>query len=593
MKKLKVKNKGIMLLLISLYIKCLMFILVGAANGGISFTLKTLIPQVGILGIIASPILFFKERGRLKYIITVDALYSLLLIADLWYYRASGYYLDIKYIFYPALFNPLNNSLFNPSITDILFIVDIIIMIIFYNKLKVTKKRNILGGFLGISISAIIVFGWHYAFDIKQINPSIKFIQNHWESSYNPGTKASYRSPLGNHIYESYLTLKKVTKEKNQNEIKKVDEWLTWNDEGLPNNKYYGLSKGQNMVFLQIEALENFVINQSVYGQEITPNLNKFVNNQGLYFSNIYEQNNGGNSIDADMMLNTGLLTLGDEITFLSYPEVKYNSLPRILRKNGYNSVSTHAERAGDWQWAEAHKAALGFDDMWDINDYNIDEYVGFGLSDRSFYTQYAEKLSSLEEPFYSFIPTLSSHGPFDIKEEYRELSLPKELDSNKLGGYFQSIHYADKQIGLFFELLEKYELSDNTTVVIYGDHGGIHKYYMEDLQEVNMEGDWWQEDKKQVPFIVVGNGIPNERVETIGGHIDIMETMLYLLGVDEDITTMGRNLLNTNRNSTVIKENIVIGDTSEEEEKRLEEAYDIAKYIIINDYFNERYNLD
>ena len=411
-------------------------------------------------------------------------------------------------------------------------------------------------------------------------------MQKDWQASYNPATKVLHRSPIGNKLYEAYLTFQKVNKEVDNKEISKIDNWLKWNNEGLPDNEYKGIAKEKNVVFLQIEALEDFVINRKVYGQEITPNLNKYVNKEGLYFSNIYEQNNGGNSIDADMMVNTGLLTLGDEITFLSYPEVRYNSLSRILRNYGYTSVSTHAEKLGDWNWGQAHKSALGFDDIWEVKDYSIDEYVGFGLSDKSFYTQYAEKLSKLEEPFYSVISTLSSHGPFDIDEEYRELDLPKELDSNKLGGYFQSIYYADKQIGMFIELIKKYNLMDSTIVVIYGDHGGIHKYYMEDVEATKMEGDWWQEYESQIPLIIIGDKIPNKTIETIGGHIDILPTVSYLLDADTNNTTMGRNLLNTKRNSTVIKGGTIIGNPTEEELEKLSEGYEIAEYIIKNNYF-------
>ncbi|MDZ5038505.1 sulfatase-like hydrolase/transferase, partial [Clostridium perfringens] len=133
----------------------------------------------------------------------------------------------------------------------------------------------------------------------------------------------------------------------------------------------------------------------------------------------------------------------------------------------GYNTILTHAERAGDWNWAEAGRSAAGYNEVWDIKKYKIDEYAGFGLSDRSLYTQFSEKISKLEEPFLAVVPTLTSHGPFDIDKKYRELNLPKELDENKLGGYFQSVNYADKQIGLFFKLLEQNNMLDNTIVVI------------------------------------------------------------------------------------------------------------------------------
>jgi phosphoglycerol transferase MdoB-like AlkP superfamily enzyme len=287
-----------------------------------------------------------------------------------------------------------------------------------------------------------------------------------------------------------------------------------------------------------------------------------------------------------DMMAASGVLPLGDVITYLEYPEVKYKSLPRLLEEQGYNTILSHAERAGDWNWAEAGKSAAGYNEIWDIRQYTIDEYAGFGLSDRSLYTQFSEKLSKLESPFFAVIPTLTSHGPFDIAKKYRELDLPKELDENKLGGYFQSVNYADKQIGLFFSLLEKYNLLDNTIVVIYGDHGGVHKYYMEDVEASNIPGEWWKEKDSKVPLIVYGKDIKEKTIDVNGGQIDIVPTVSYLLGIDTKDYCMGRNLLTTKRDATVIKDGIIIGNPSKEEEIMLKEAYDIADKIIKNNYY-------
>lgn len=590
----------IFIFLIILFIKGIFFTFLGASNtgrtvDGVSMNFYLIVPHLALIGIILFPSLFINERGMKKYLIIVDLIYSILLIADLWVYRASGYFLGLKYVFFKDLFNPLRENLFNPSIIDIIFVIDIVVFSILYFKAKNEMKelKRVRDAIIGCVICLTLVVGCHYLFDIKKIfGGKVGFLQEDWGVSWNPSTRMANRSPLGEHIYEGYQTLKKVFKNQDESEVIKVDDWLAWNNENLPDNEFSGMLKGKNVVFLQIEALENFVIDQEVYGQEITPVMNKLVK-EGLYFNNIYEQNNAGNSIDCDMMINTGVLPLGDTITFLTHPEVKYNSLPRILQKEGYTAVSTHAEKAGDWSWAEAHKAALGYNDMWNVNDYNIDEYVGFGLSDRSFYTQYVDKLTTLKEPFFSTIPTLSSHGPFDIKDKYRELILPEELDSNRLGGYFQSIHYADEQIGLFLKLLEEKGLMDDTVVVIYGDHGGIHKYYMEDVEETSMPGEWWQDYKKQIPLIVYGKGLPSKTVETIGGHIDIMPTISYLLGVETGNTVMGRNLLNTNRNATVIKGNEIKGNPSKEEKERLLQAYDIADYMIKNDYFKNKGIID
>lgn len=576
-------------------LKTIIFLKVGTSEGGRSFdgwtlpnNIYTIIEYLALLAILIFPSFICKGKNQLRYLLIIDCLYSILLIADLWYYRASGYYLGIRYILYNDLFNPFNNSLIQPDILDLLFIIDIPVIIFMLKKLTYNKgyNRRPIIGILGIVICVAVAYSVRYNVDIKNVTKGKVKIMG---PNFYTQREMVNASPIGYHIYEAKTAIEKKFKKPNESQMKKVDEWLEWNKENVPDNKYKGIFKGKNVIFLQVESLENFVINKKVKNQEITPNLNELIKHS-LYFDNIYEQNNAGNSIDCDMMANTSLLTLGKSITFITNPEVQYESLPRILSQNGYYTASTHAENGGDWKWAEAHKNALGFDNVIGKYSYNIDEKVGFGLSDRSFLKQYLSKLKTFKEPFYSTIATLSSHGPFDIQEKYRELKLPKEVDKSYLGGYFQSVHYTDKEIGKFIKGLKESGLLENTLLVIYGDHTGVHKYYNKQIQNVPLEGDWWKKQDHKIPLIIYGENIKPETISTYGGQIDIEPTVLYLLGINtKDKYFMGRNLLNTKRNSTVLKGSKVIGNPTEEERERLKEAYKIAEYIINNDYFVNR----
>lgn len=595
--KLKKKNIGALInfsIFIILVLKTLVFMAIGTSNNGINFLglnikKELVLAQLAFIVILILPSMFFKGKKQVTYLIIIDILYSLLLIADIRYYRANTNYLGVRHIIFNETFNPLNKSIINPNKLDLLLVFDIPILIILRIKgrnIINESKRHFKIAILGIILCVGIIYGTHYLIDIKNVTKGkVKFMTIEWA----PFIMMQNQSPIGYHIYEAYTAIEKNNEKANENEMKKVDEWLAWNNKKLPDNEYKGIFKGKNVVFMQIESLENFVIGKKVYGQEITPNLNNLMK-KSFYFDNIYEQNNGGNSIDCDMMANTGLLTLGDSITFLTHADVKYPSLPRILKADGYTTVSTHAERAGDWNWSEAHSNALGYENMWDIKSYNVDETFGMGLSDHSFYNQYADKLKTLKEPFFSSIPTLSSHGPFDIPDKYRELKLPKDVDDTKIGGYLQSVHYADEQIGFFMDKLEKEGLLDDTVLVIYGDHGGVHKYYNKEIQNVPLEGNWWKKRDYKIPLFIYGKGIEGKTISVAGGQSDIAPTILYLLGIDvKDNIFMGRNLLNTNRNATVIKGNKIMGNPTEEERAYLEKAYTMADYIIKNKYFENR----
>lgn len=531
----------------------------------------------------------FSYNKQVVYYNILNIAYSIMLVLDLGYYRVNRDLLGLKNIFFPGTFNVMDGPIFIIRPWDIIFIIDIILIIVWilvYKK-KNNEKRSIFKfsltfmlSILGIVISFIMLdvlslAGW----DIKMFN-----------KSWNTVGTIRASGPLGYHGYEAITTLKRVLHKPEEDDMKQIDEWFLNNNENLEDNEYKGMFEGKNVIFLQVESLENFVINKETNGKEITPTLNRLVK-EGMYFNNIYEQNNAGNSIDCDYMVNTSIFPLGSEITALNYGEIVYpNSLSRILNNEGYKTISTHPLKPGDYNWTELHGNGFGSTEIWADDEYFFDEYVGYGLSDRSFFNQVFDKIKDIEEPFYLHAPTLANHGPFDIKEEYRTLDLPKEVDESYLGGYFESVNYTDRQIEMFINMLDKEGMLDDTMLVIYGDHGGVHKYYNEHIKDLDYEDGWWKEYNNDIPLIIYSKDIVPEEFNGHGGQIDIMPTVLYLLGIEDDAyknTSMGRVLVNTNRDSVVIKDNIIKGEYKDEEEKEhLLKSYDIGRMIIENNYF-------
>lgn len=531
----------------------------------------------------------FSKNKQIVYYIIIDTLYSTLLIFDLWYFRINKDFLGIKNIFYSGTFNPLNGNLYQFKIIDLLFIIGNILIIsyIIIKKIKNNESRNLTKFIFTIKKSIIILAISFICIDILSITGwANRMLTKRWTTLMS----ARATGPIGYHLIEGGRTLSKVLNPLLDSEKLEIEEWLENNKEEIEPNEYKGMVEGKNIIFIQIESLENFVINKSVNGKEISPFLNK-LSKEGLYFTNIYEQNNAGNSIDCDFMVNTSIYPLGDKITALNYGENTYtNSLVRILESEGYYTISSHAEDIGEFNWTELHKNCFGVDELWDIGDYVYEETVGYGLSDRSFLSQVADKLKNIDSPFFFQAPTLSNHGPFNIGEEYRELDLPEEIDKSYLGGYFESVHYTDKQIEMFFDKLDESGLLDNSIIVLYGDHAGVHKYYNDDIKDLDYEGNWWKEYDNKIPLIIYSKDIKANTITTSGGQVDILPTILYLLGVEENKylnTSMGRILVNTNRDATIIKGNIVKGNVKDNEElDHLLKAYEIGEKIIKNNYF-------
>ena len=536
----------------------------------------------------------FKRWGKFIYLYIVDLGISALLIFDLLYYRLYGTFPSIKFLIYPDLFNPLNKDLIFFRSRMLLFIIDLVLLPILYILFrKYTKdwyfgkvKYRVIAFLLTFLVPSGCVLGKYYLYDVKDITNGEKgFLRVAW----TPTSGIFRATPLGYHFFDIYKTLVLDKDIKLSNEEKQeVKNWLDANYENLPDNQYKGELKGKNLVVLQIESLEDFVINKKIDGQEITPTLNSILKNS-YYFPNIYEENLTGFSSDADLMVNTGMLPITNTATSFAYPSRTLTTLPSILEKNGYTTVSAHPEVAGSWNWGEVHHSLLKFQNSYTLYDFNEDEIIGLGISDKSYLTQLATKAGDLKQPFYLFTVTLTNHGPFEIDDAHTTIKIPSEIEGTLIGQYFKTVRYTDEAIKMFMDKLKEEGRFDDTVFVIYGDHAGPNKYYKEQLKDVNFDGNYWKLNEKKVPLIIYNPSIQGKTIETKGGLIDVMPTVSYLLGINDGglRNVIGRNLLNTNRNIVALPEGEVVGEAkSQDQLNHVKQSYDISTKIIRSDYF-------
>lgn len=540
---------------------------------------------------ISSGVFLFNKNGRIIYILIADIVITILMFLDVSYYRNYGNFLSIRHLFNRDLFNPLNKELFNFYKRDILLLIDFIILVplsIFSLKSNSGKesRRSIKIFILIWIINGTLIYTSHYLVDIKGVTNGRLTL---FEKSFAPQVNMDDLGMVGYHEYDLTSYIFRKDKKLSTEEKNEINKWFEENKETLPDNKYKGLGKGKNLIIIQWESLENFAVNYKVDGQEITPNINKLLKNS-LYFDNIYEQNKNGTTSDAELMANTSLLPISESAYFIQYPWKKQNTLQRILEKYGYNTATAIADKGGVWNWLENHKN-FGAQTIWDSSYFNRDELIGMNITDGSLFRQTEEKIKTLKEPYYLFMATATSHGPFDLPANYRKLKLPKEIDDTKLGGYLQSLRYTDKMLGEFLNKLKGDGVLDNSIVVIYGDHGGINKYYKKELENINFANDNWKQEYLKVPMLIYNPEIKGEVINTYGGLVDLLPTVGYIMGVDKndfEKTAMGRVLVNTNVNATINSSGQILGKPKDENEIRhLQNMYRISDNIIESNYFN------
>ncbi len=357
-------------------------------------------------------------------------------------------------------------------------------------------------------------------------------------------------------------------------------------------SSHAGQFAGKNVLLIQFESLESFVLGNAVDGQEITPTLNRLMQ-QSYAFTNLYEQVKSGNSADCDFLMMTGLLPTNKSYAFGSYPNNAYVSLPKLLEKHGgYDTYYFHGAVNAIWNYEEMLNGGLGMNHI--VMDYAQDDMLNGYLSDESFLRQTLEKWEEtpLSEPFYAHVVTCSSHIPCVVPDDFEGLTLPQALADNPMGDYLQAIHYTDRELGLFLDELEQRGTLDNTVVAIVGDHGGIHKYYphwVDDLDEDARE-DWFLADDEEytVPMLICSPDITDPHtVDVVGGQVDMLPTLLGLLGVRDDRTDrifFGRDLFATTRSFAVTDDGTVFGTLPENEIETARSMYYLSDLLIRSD---------
>ncbi|MEK3828091.1 sulfatase-like hydrolase/transferase [Paenibacillus sp. FSL K6-1558] len=326
---------------------------------------------------------------------------------------------------------------------------------------------------------------------------------------------------------------------------------------GQLNQPLYGKYKDSNVIIVQGEAFMNFMIGQSIGGQEITPHFNELMK-ESQYYSHFYHQTGQGRTSDADFGANISLHPLPVGSAFVRYADHMYDSLPSILKEHGYSTNVFHAYESGFWNRYTMYQN-MKYDKFYSKNDFIEDDPLGWSLSDVSFFRQSVEKMSNeVKEPFYSFLITLSSHHPYaSLPKEKQQLDVG-EFQGTMFGNYLQSVHYVDAALGGMVEDLKNRGLWDKTIFMFYGDHDSsindkaqYEKFLGRGLNDLDMA-----QIMNEVPLLVhLPDGAEAGTFDKPSGQLDITPSVLHLLGIsDESYYHMGNNVYNDTERTVVLR---------------------------------------
>ena len=591
------------------------------------FDFRPLLADFSFVVIVGAFSYFMKKKTKFVYLFLLTLIMSIICMINSSYYTFYTSFSSISLLstakFITAVGDAVVENVLQPK--DLIYIMMPIIFLYFnyhYKKSKYYEKVGFLNKSKKLAIGTII-FGCFtlFVFTSSLTATDIGRFTKQWNREY-------VVMKFGIYVYHVNDLVKSVEPKLAalfgyDNALKNFNEYYSANEKS-PVNEYTDIFAGKNIIAIHAESMQNFVIGLEFNGVEVTPNLNKLAAT-GIYFDNFYSQVSVGTSSDAEFTLNTSLMPANIGTAFGNYFDKEYVTIPKLLKEKGYYTFAMHGNNADYWNRRVMHKN-LGYDRLYAKDDFEIDEVIGLGLSDVSFFKQAVQKLKVIKEEndkFYGTFIMLTNHTPFSETDKYGEFDVSlKEtvlnpetgvleeivypyMEGTKLGNYFKSVHYADYALGVFLEELEKNDLLENTVIVLYGDHDArlsesdyIRLYNYDKttdgiLPETDPNyvefNDYSYELNRKVPFIIWSND-RTEKAETISnvmGMYDVMPTLGNMFGFYNEYA-LGHDIFDIKENNIVVFPN---GNWLTNEvyyNSQLQESYIINNSIISQEYIDQ-----
>lgn len=314
----------------------------------------------------------------------------------------------------------------------------------------------------------------------------------------------------------------------------------------------YGICKGKNIIMIQLESFQGFLIGHKAEEQEVTPFLNKLAKQQ-VHIGDFFTYYGMGHTADAEFTALQSLLPLPHDVVNYKYAANTFHGLPHVLKAHGYTTAAYHGFRS-DYYNRSLMMKAHGFDMFHGGEQYYAVEKLALGLSDEAFFAQTIAKLADLPEPFFSFIISLTSHFPFELPSKHKKLKLSAKTPK-LLRSYFQSVHYTDQALQAFVHQLGEKGLLERSVLVLYGDHEGIspetmaqYNELLDPAKDAAKRAYFAHTEGRKVPFILASGQELIEGLKPLtqqtGGLLDVAPTLLHLLGIARPKHMLGRSLL-------------------------------------------------
>lgn len=255
---------------------------------------------------------------------------------------------------------------------------------------------------------------------------------------------------------------------------------------------------------------------------------------------------NSGFSIDAMPAVLASIPRMDKPFVLTPFSLNKINGIAGELGKWGYHTAFFHGADNSSMGF-QAFARSAGFEEYFGLDEFCADSRFGgngefdgtWGIWDEPFLQYFCLKMSEMKEPFMASVFTLSSHHPFAVPEQYKDVF--KDEGAHAL---HKCIRYTDYALKRFFETASEQSWYKNTIFVITADHASSKTTHAEYKTELG---------HFRIPIIIYdpSGEIPSGCRDGIAQQIDIMPTLLGYLGYDRPYIAFGKDLFRTEAEDT------------------------------------------
>ena len=487
-------------------------------------------------------------------------IYSIFFIISLVIYLVNNIYFSMTGVFFDfsmVLLASEGSSYLLDSIKNcnsLVYLLLIPIIFSFFVSLKVfPKHEKVHYKALVISIFAFIILHSITPFFLGKANEELTW--STWRNprniyiSFNDNNKSLKVSGLYEYTARGfYMTFLKSKQTVNEQDIAFLkEEYSKENDK--KKNRYTGKQKGNNLIIVQLEGVDSWLINKND-----TPTLYNMMRNS-INFTNHYSYYNGGGStFNSEFAVNTGF------ITPLSYTQNAYTfnknsfpySLAHLFKNEGYSVNAFHMNTKEFYSRGTNYKN-WGYDNYYGLVDLGTYKDNSYYLDRELILNEdFKEKIFS-DKPFVDYIITYTNHMPFSSEKGNCKMLLDLDSEENENVSYDlneedcarRQAKETDYMMELLLNELKTRNLYNNTTIVVLTDH---YLYTLSDKTILNKYKNTSNNLINYTPFFIWNNGKDKKNVKTVTSQINVLPTILNLFGIDYNpVNYIGSDALDNN----------------------------------------------